>query len=345
MVAHEIYIQRCIQLARLGAGFTAPNPMVGAVLVYNDRIIGEGWHQHYGGHHAEVNCIQSVALQDQQYIAQSVLYVSLEPCAHHGKTPPCADFIVTHNIHKVVVGCIDPFAQVSGAGIQKLKDAGIEVIMPVLEEECISLNKVFFTFHRKQRPYIVLKWAQTQDGFIAPVNKGNFNISNQYSKILLHKWRSDLAAIAVGFNTVVADNPQLNNRHWNSGQQPVRVIFDPRNELPCDRNVFDGNQITFIYNQHFTMDGEMTQWIKISNPQFLQGVFQDLYQKNINSILIEGGAKTLQSLLEQGLYDEIIVIENEQLLTDGIAAPAVPTTQKSHMQQIENDKISYYFYD
>lgn len=338
-------MQRCIQLAKLGTGFTAPNPMVGAVLVYEHRIIGEGYHQYFGGPHAEVNCINSVAIDDRQFIPLSTLYVSLEPCAHYGKTPPCAELVIAQKIPHVVIGCTDSFDQVNGKGVQLLLNAGIKVTMPVLEQKCKELNRVFFTFHQKKRPYIVLKWAQTADGFIAPNNTGGFAISTPLTQVLVHRWRSEYAAIGVGFNTVVLDNPQLNNRLWPNGKQPIRVILDPHNELPCDRNIFDGASETLIYNQHASLDGEMTQWIKITSADFLEGVMQNLFQRNITSLLIEGGAKTLQSFIDVGLYDAIFLIENEQLLHEGVAAPKFTSTTESHIEKIGTDSIHYYYFD
>ncbi len=237
----ESFMHRCLELARLGAGYVAPNPMVGAVLLHEGRIIGEGWHKEYGKAHAEVNCINAVKESERQFISQSTLYVSLEPCAHHGKTPPCTDLIIRHKIPRVVIGCRDSFKEVDGKGIEKLKAAGIEVETAVLEQECRELNKRFFTFHTKQRPYIILKWAQTSDGFIAPLippkvgisepQTQRLFISNEYSNILVHQWRSEEAAIMVGTNTALLDNPELTTRLW-PGPSPVRLVIDLNLRLP-----------------------------------------------------------------------------------------------------------------
>ncbi|MGC4038923.1 MAG: bifunctional diaminohydroxyphosphoribosylaminopyrimidine deaminase/5-amino-6-(5-phosphoribosylamino)uracil reductase RibD [Chitinophagaceae bacterium] len=245
---HEKYMQRCLQLAALGAGFVAPNPMVGAVLVYNNRIIGEGWHQKYGEAHAEVNCINSVIQEDKQFISSSVLYVSLEPCAHHGKTPPCADLIIRDKIPKVVIGCRDPFKEVDGKGIEKLKQAGVEVVLNVLEKECTELNKRFFTFYTKHRPYIILKWAQTNDLRISSGNDERLLISNEFSNRLVHKWRSEEAAILVGTNTAMSDDPELTTRLW-SGPSPVRLVIDMELKLPLSLKIFNNSSRTIVFNK------------------------------------------------------------------------------------------------
>ena len=241
-------MHRCLELALSGSGNVAPNPMVGSVLVYNDRIIGEGYHQQYGKAHAEVNCIASVAEADRESISKSTMYVSLEPCAHYGKTPPCADLIIQHKIPHVVVGCRDPFEEVNGKGIEKLLAAGIKVEMSELEKECIELNKRFFTFHTKQRPYIILKWAQTADQFIgvnSPAQR--LLISNEYSNRLVHKWRSEEAGILIGTNTALLDDPELTVRHW-PGRSPIRLVIDIDLRLPADLKIFNKEIPTIIFN-------------------------------------------------------------------------------------------------
>jgi diaminohydroxyphosphoribosylaminopyrimidine deaminase / 5-amino-6-(5-phosphoribosylamino)uracil reductase len=284
-------MQRCLELAKKGAGYVAPNPMVGAVLVHEDKIIGEGWHQQYGEAHAEVNCIASVKEEDRSLIAQSTMYVSLEPCAHFGKTPPCVDLIVQHKVPKVIIGCRDPFEEVNGKGIEKLRAAGVEVIAGVLENECKELNKRFFTYHTKQRPYIILKWAQTADGKIASLNPSEGRtsdsdkteidyssqiihqnkttsviaeagspplegreaaverllISNEYSNRLVHKWRSEEAAILVGTNTALLDDPELTTRLW-PGPSPVRLVLDRDLKLPSSLKIFNQEVKTIIFN-------------------------------------------------------------------------------------------------
>lgn len=239
MTNDELYMQRCLQLAQLAAGHTAPNPMVGAVLVHDGVIIGEGYHKQYGGPHAEVNCINSVAEEHKHLIPSSFIYVSLEPCAHYGKTPPCADLIIRNKIPKVVVGCRDPFKQVDGKGIEKLVNAGIDVTVGVLEKECRQVNRRFFTFHTQHRPYVLLKWAQTGDGKIASYSEERLLISNDISNKLVHKWRSEEAAILVGTNTALMDNPSLTNRLW-SGKSPIRLVIDMDLRLPKHLQLFNG---------------------------------------------------------------------------------------------------------
>jgi diaminohydroxyphosphoribosylaminopyrimidine deaminase/5-amino-6-(5-phosphoribosylamino)uracil reductase len=247
LTIHEKYMRRCIELAQNGAGYVAPNPMVGAVLVHEDRIIGEGFHQHYGGPHAEVNCINSVSEEDRNLITRSTLYVSLEPCAHQGKTPPCADLIIVNKISEVVIGCRDPFKEVNGKGIEKLKGAGVNVIYGVLESECQQLNKRFFTFYTQHRPYIILKWAETADRKIAANGTERLFISNEQTNRLVHKWRSEEASILVGTNTALLDDPELNTRYWN-GPSPIRLIVDMGLSLPSSLKIFNGKQRTIIFN-------------------------------------------------------------------------------------------------
>ena len=239
---------RCLQLAQAGAGHVAPNPMVGAVLVYNNRIIGEGYHREYGMPHAEVNCIASVKKEDLRLVNKSVMYVSLEPCAHYGKTPPCADLIIQYRIPKVVVGCRDPFPEVNGKGIEKLLAAGVNVTTGILEKECRELNKRFFTFHTQRIPYIVLKWAQSSDGAIAATDGSAIQISNAYSSILVHRWRSEEAAILVGTRTAMLDDPALTTRLW-PGKNPVRLVIDRELKLPVSLRLFDESVPTVIFNE------------------------------------------------------------------------------------------------
>ncbi|MBO9572642.1 MAG: bifunctional diaminohydroxyphosphoribosylaminopyrimidine deaminase/5-amino-6-(5-phosphoribosylamino)uracil reductase RibD, partial [Chitinophagaceae bacterium] len=247
MSTHEKYMRRCIELAQLAAGHVAPNPLVGAVLVHKDKIIGEGYHHVYGGPHAEVNCINSVPPESKHLISSSVLYVSVEPCAHYGKTPPCADLIIRSRIPAVVIGCRDPFKDVNGKGIEKLQAAGINVILDILEKECRELNKRFLTFHTLHRPYIILKWAQTADKKIGNYGNNRLHITNDTTNRLVHKWRSEEAAIMVGTNTAAADNPQLTNRLWE-GRSPTRIIIDYDLRLPHSLNVFDKSVKTIVFN-------------------------------------------------------------------------------------------------
>lgn len=325
MVQHEKYMQRCIELAELGMGAVSPNPMVGAVVVFEDKIIGEGYHQKYGEAHAEVNAIGQVLNKfenSSELLKQSVIYVSLEPCAHYGKTPPCADLIIQHQIPKVVVGCRDPFTQVDGKGIEKLKAAGTEVVVGVLEEECKWLNRRFFTRIQKHRPYIILKWAQTSDGFFAPDNSSQFWITGVESRKLVHQWRAEEDAVLVGRNTAVVDNPQLNVRH-GSGRSPKRVVIDRKLELNSNLNLFDQSVETFIFNEVKTdVDGK-NKYIALEDferyvPQYI--LFQ-LYLQDIQSVIIEGGAHTLNSFIEADLWDEARIFTGNKELTKGMKAP------------------------
>lgn len=327
MVEHEKYMRRCLELAQLGAGYVSPNPMVGAVVVHNGNIIGEGYHQKYGQAHAEVNAIAQVTERfnnHSELLKNSTIYVSLEPCAHYGKTPPCADLIIKHQIPRVVVGCRDPFAQVDGKGIEKLQNAGIEVITGVLEEECRWLNRHFFTKVQKHRPYIILKWAQTQDGFFAPADGSQFWITGEESRKLVHKWRSEEDAILVGKNTVLADNPQLNTRYWD-GPSPKRVVIDRRLELDKGLNIFDNSAETLIFNEvKFDVDGK-NKYIALEDferfvPQY---ILYQLYLQDIQSVIIEGGAHTLNSFIEAGLWDEARVFTGNKVLNKGIKAPQI----------------------
>ncbi len=327
MVQHEKYMHRCLELAALGLGTVSPNPMVGAVVVLDDKIIGEGYHQKYGEAHAEVNAINQVVSRfpnSDELLKQATIYVSLEPCAHYGKTPPCADLIIKHQILNVVIGCRDPFAQVDGKGIEKLNAAGINVIVGVLETECQRLNRLFFTRVKKHRPYVILKWAQTADGFFAPEDSTQYWITGTEARKLVHQWRTEEDAILVGKNTAAIDNPQLNVR-YAQGKAPKRVVIDRRLELRGDLNLFDQSVETFIFNEVKTdVDGK-NKYIALEDferyvPQYI--LFQ-LYLQDIQSIIIEGGAKTLNSFIEAGLWDEARIFTSEKELKQGIKAPAI----------------------
>ena len=355
MTIHQQYIERCIELARRGAGSVAPNPMVGAVLVHNNRIIGEGWHQQYGQTHAEVNCIASVKEADKSFISQSVLYVSLEPCSHFGKTPPCTDLIIRNKIPKVVIGCRDPFKEVDGRGIEKLKAAGIEVVPGVMEQECKELNKRFFTFHTKQRPHIILKWAQTADGFMASPNpsagggsapqRQRLLISNAYSNRLVHQWRSEEAAILVGTNTALADDPELTNRLW-PGKSPVRLVADMNLRLPASLKLFDGSIKTIVFNAVKQEEKENLLFYRLEkNKKFIPQLLKALYKLNILSVLVEGGATLLQSFIDEGAWDEARIIENGELsIGNGLTAPVLPGAVKVEEMNLLSDKISIFKY-
>ena len=299
----EKYMRRCIQLAYNGLCNTAPNPMVGAVIVHNEQIIGEGYHVRCGQTHAEVNAIRSVKNPD--LLKESTIYVSLEPCAHYGKTPPCADLIIEKQIPRIVIGCQDPFAKVAGKGIQKLRDAGREVIVGVLEEECLQLNRRFITFHTRKRPFITLKWAESADGFIDRLRtEGTPTIlSSPLTGMLVHKLRTEHAAILIGTDTARLDNPRLNVRHWY-GPTPVRITIDRHHRLSQDLNLFDGSQPTLVYVK-----------------ENLSEILKDLYERQLQSLLVEGGRQLLQSFINAGLWDEIIVEETPLILGEGVKAP------------------------
>ncbi|MGH2563761.1 MAG: bifunctional diaminohydroxyphosphoribosylaminopyrimidine deaminase/5-amino-6-(5-phosphoribosylamino)uracil reductase RibD [Ginsengibacter sp.] len=341
MTRDEQYMDRCLQLAELGAGNVAPNPMVGAVLVYEDKIIGEGYHQKYGEAHAEVNCINSVTEENKFLIEKGTLYVSLEPCSHYGKTPPCADLIIKNKIRKVVIGCKDVYKEVSGSGIQKLHNAGVEVITGILGKECIELNKRFFTFHQEFRPYIILKWAQTADRKIGDAEKRIF-VSNQYSNRLVHKWRSEEAGVLIGTNTALQDDPLLTTRLW-PGNNPVRIVIDRELKLPRELRIFNKNAKTLIYNLEENLTLENLVYIKLENENVIEQMLQSLFEMNIQSIIIEGGTKLLESFINAGLWDEARVITNEQLiLGNGIAAPEVEGFILEKEEKYFSDRIDYY---
>ncbi len=297
-------MQRAIQIANNGLGTTRPNPMVGAVIVYNNNIIGEGFTCKYGGNHAEVNAIKSVT--DKSLLAKSTIYVTLEPCSHYGKTPPCSDLILHHKIPNVVIGCVDDNPQVAGKGIKKLMEAGCNVTIGVLEKECKEHHKRFFTFHNKKRPYIILKWAETNDGFIAPTTRDEQKpvwITNQLSRQLVHKWRAEEQAILVGTNTVLQDNPSLTVRDW-TGNNPIRVVLDKNEELPKNLSVFNSEAETIILKEDTA-----------------KSICDTLFTNNINSIIIEGGSKTLQLFIDEGLWDEARLFKGNIEFKTGVKAP------------------------
>ena len=337
---HETYMNRCLQLAQLGAGNVTPNPMVGAILVCHGRIIGESYHQQYGGPHAEVNCINSVAESDRNLIGESTIYVSLEPCAHFGKTPPCADLIITHKIPKAVIGCRDPFAAVNGKGIEKLQQAGVEVLTGILENECREINKRFFTFHTKQRPFIILKWAQSSDGKLTADNNKRTFISNDYSNRLVHKWRAEEAAIMVGTNTALKDNPSLTTRLWK-GNNPVRVLLDMYLRLPASLQLLDGTVKTIVFNGIKQEEQQPNLlYVKLEKDvSILEQVCKVLYQMNIQSVLVEGGLRLLQSFIDQNLFEEIRVIKNTTLqIGEGLAAPQFSNmVVKEHLRLMDDE--------
>ncbi len=336
----EKYIRRCIELAQNGLGTTYPNPMVGSVIVYEDRIIGEGWHKKAGKPHAEVNAVNSV--KDKSLLQKATIYVSLEPCSHFGKTPPCCDLIIQHKIPNVVIGTVDPNEKVAGRGIAKLIEAGANVSVGFLEAECNELNKRFFTFHQKKRPYIILKWAETSDGFIAPKERQETKpvwITNQYSRQLVHKWRSEEQAILVGTQTVLEDNPKLDVRDW-TGNSPVRVILDQNNRIPKDYNVLDNQVKTIVICQTRTaIDKENTIFEVIDFKQNIaRQITEVLYRHQIQSLIVEGGQKTLATFIEENLWDEARIFTGSTIFTSGTKAPTFIKTP-SEKYRIGNDEL------
>jgi len=343
MEIHSTYMHRCLQLAKLGSGYVAPNPLVGALLVYENRIIGEGYHEMYGGAHAEVNCIDSVKPEDQTLIAASTLYVSLEPCAHFGKTPPCSNLIIQHKIPKVVVGCRDPFPLVNGKGIEQLKNAGIEVIVGIEEETCKQLNKRFFTFHQLQRPFVVLKWAQSSNLKINAFGIDRLFITNDFSNRLVHKWRSEEASIMVGTNTALADNPALTTRLW-SGRHPVRIVVDMELRLPQDLILFNRKFSTIVFNAIKDEEEENILYYKVAADESLAiQIMQALYELKLQSVIIEGGSRLLQHFIDEGIWDQICTITNNDLVvTEGLSAPELPLAKKEKEFNLLTDTISIY---
>ncbi len=332
MKTHDTYIKRCIELAKNGLGTTYPNPLVGSVIVYNNEIIGEGWHRKSGEPHAEVNAINSV--KDKSLLSKSTIYVSLEPCSHFGKTPPCCDLIIANKIPNVVIGTIDPFAKVAGTGIKKLIEAGKNVTVGILEDECNELNKRFFTFHNKKRPYIILKWAESEDGFIAPITKDKKEpvwITNEFSRQLVHKWRSEEQAILVGTNTVIEDNPSLTTRDW-SGNHPIRIVLDQNNRISKESHIFD-NQVKSI-----TITKEN---INFNNNIALE-ITDFLYNEGIQSVIIEGGRQTLQTFIEANIWDEARVFRGEIYFKSGTKAPTI-SGENSKKEKILNDELLTFF--
>lgn len=340
---HKAYMYRCIELARLGVGTVAPNPMVGSVLVHDQRIIGEGWHKQYGGPHAEVNCINSVSEADRVLIPSATLYVSLEPCAHYGKTPPCSQLIIQQGIKKVVIGCRDPFEAVNGKGIEQLIKAGIEVITDVLETECISLNQRFFNFHQLHRPFIVLKWAQTADGFMAGNTSERLMITSANTNRLVHKWRSEEAAILIGTETALVDDPSLTNRLWN-GTNPVRMVIDRKLRLPSTLNIFNDGYSTIVFNEEKQWIEGKVNYVQLdSTTSMIDQILTYCYQQQLQSILVEGGATLLKSFLQEGKWDEVRVLTNKTMqIGSGLAAPVIPSISPFEKTNISTDEICFY---
>lgn len=330
------FMQRAIELAQLGLGSTSPNPLVGCVIVRDDRIIGEGYHREYGKAHAEVNAVNSVA--DPQELKGATVYVTLEPCSFHGNTPPCADLLVRHEVGKVIIATRDPHPKVNGSGIERLTHHGISVEEGLGEDEYRMVNRRFFTFHEQSRPHIILKWAQTSDGFIARENFDSKWISNSKSRQLVHKWRSEEDAILVGKNTAIYDDPSLTVRDW-TGNNPIRVLVDFNLAVPETHHLFDDQAETLIFNGHRNQIQGSHEWIKIPRDSLEMSILKHLFEKKITSVIIEGGARTLKGFISQGLWDEARIFESSQTFGSGIDAPGI-SGNLIEQKDVEGDKLS-----
>lgn len=328
---HTKYMHRCIQLAQMGEGHVSPNPLVGCVIVHNDKIIGEGYHRQYGGPHAEVHAIASV--KNPELLPESTIYVSLEPCAHYGKTPPCALLIIEKRIKHVVIGCRDPFPMVNGKGVELLKNAGITVTLGVLEQECMALNRRFFTYHQKQRPYIILKWAESADGYIdkdrAAGNQLPTWITNAQCRTLVHKQRAAEDAVMIGTNTAMLDNPSLTVREW-AGKNPVRIVLDRNLRLPQNLTIFDEQSTNIIFTEKTGLNQGPTQYITIDfSHDIIPQILTALHRQNIISVVVEGGTQLLQTFIDGGYYDEIYRYIGNVLFKGGTKAPQLAVQPKT----------------
>ena len=329
--ANPLYMRRCIQLAMNGFHNAPPNPMVGAVVVYDDRIIGEGYHVRCGEGHAEVNALASVKPEDEHLLTESTIYVSLEPCSHYGKTPPCADLIISKGLKHCVVGCIDPFAKVSGRGIAKLREAGIEVTVGVMEEECRRLNKRFITYHQLHRPFITLKWAQTQDGFMAYENQKPDHIlavSDSFTQTICHKRRAEHQAILVGANTLITDNPSLTTRKW-SGEDPLPCVLISEKSLN-NLKAGKGDDYRLLQPDFNTLFADS-----------IDSLLKMLYDKGIQSLLVEGGQQTLQSFIDRDLWDEAFIETGDFTIGKGLKAPILNNAVTS-TNHYSSHRIDFY---
>ena len=336
MIPDELFMHRALELAELGTGRVSPNPRVGCVIVHKERIIGEGWHQRWGEAHAEVNAIASVG--DKSLLKESTVYVNLEPCSHFGKTPPCTNLLIQFPVKKVVIANADTNPLVGGDGIRKLKAAGVDVVLGVLEKEGRELNKRFFTFIEKQRPYIILKWAQTADGFLARKNFDSRWISNEYSRQLVHRWRSEEDAVLIGTKTAAQDHPQLNVRDW-SGRDPVRVVIDRFLRLPETCTLWEGPQKTLCYNVLKNEERRNVHFIRLDENDFINQLITDLYRQNIQSVIVEGGAITLGLFITSGYWDEARIFYAPRSFGSGIEAPVVKGDLTS-VDQILGDALT-----
>ncbi|MCK4346042.1 MAG: bifunctional diaminohydroxyphosphoribosylaminopyrimidine deaminase/5-amino-6-(5-phosphoribosylamino)uracil reductase RibD [Bacteroidales bacterium] len=337
------YMLRCLDLARLGEGNTATNPLVGSVIVYKGRIIGEGYHRKFGDSHAEVNAIRSV--KNPELLKGSTLYVNLEPCVHHGKTPPCTDLITSLKIPRVVIGSIDTSVKVRGKGIEKLKKEGCSVKLGVLEDSCRDLNRRFFIFHEKKRPYIILKWAESEDGFIDKIRKkgsaGPNWITGPLTRSLVHKWRAEEQGILVGSNTARIDNPMLNVRDW-IGENPVRIIINKTSDLPKDLYVFNQRISTILFTEKKIKARQNLEFVKINfNGDVINQIMEELYIREVQSILVEGGGKMLNSFIISNIWDEARVFKGRNMFIQGIKAPELKI-QPFHVESYGGNELKIY---
>ncbi len=332
-------MQRALQLAWNGLGQVSPNPMVGCVVALDGKIIGEGYHQKYGGPHAEVNAINSVT--DKSKLRQATVYVTLEPCSHQGKTPPCADLLITHQVKRVVVAAGDPNPLVNGRGIEKLRNAGINVDTGIYEAEAMKQNARFNTFFQKNRPYIILKWAQTRDGFIARSDFSSKWISNSSSRQLVHKWRTEEDAILIGKNTAIYDNPKLTSRDWK-GKDPLRVVLDRKKMLEKNLNLFTDEKPTLVYTLQSPEALKQTEWIRLAENHFLEDLLSDLHKRKIQSLIVEGGSATLQAFIDKGLWDEARVFIGSNTFKEGISAPKLNISSGTETKILE-DRLKFYY--
>lgn len=341
MNQHDKYMHRCFELAVRGLGRVAPNPMVGCVIVGDNGVLGEGYHEFFGGPHAEISALNSV--ENKADLKEATLYVNLEPCAHHGKTPPCTDAIIASGIKNIVIGCSDPNPEVKGKGIEKLTQAGCNVISGVLEKDCQEVNKRFFVFHERKRPFIILKWAQTSDGFIdrkRTKEESPAKITQDEAEIMVHMWRGQEQAIMVGTHTVIMDNPKLNVRKAH-GTSPVRVILDRTLRIPTNSNIFDKSAPTLIFTEQQKSNNGV-EYVHIPfDAKLLQNMLNELYKRGIQSVIVEGGEKLLKSFIEKDLWDEAKVFYSNKTLGEGVMAPSFPFPSKGEIRIGDDTLILY----
>ena len=333
---HEQFMLRALELAARGLGHTSPNPLVGCVITRNNSIIGEGWHMKYGEGHAEVNAINQV--KDPEWLKESEMYVTLEPCSHYGKTPPCADLIVSKGIRSVFIAQVDPNPVVNGSGIKKLRDAGIRVETGLLENDAKILNKRYLTAFHENRPYVILKWARTLDGFIARENYESKWVSNELSRQLVHKWRSEEDAVLVGFNTARYDNPQLNVRSW-TGRNPVRIVIDKLLELPDNLKIFDKSQQTIVFNTVKNNRDQNPELIKTDPDTMISSILRQLFEKGIHSVMVEGGTSTLNEFIFNSLWDEARIFTSKKIFHSGIRAPELKDQEIIEEKEVGDDML------